>query len=77
MNQFIQIKFRPFVNYFQNDWSALLPCLNFAYAIQFYKSMNLSLFEVKLSYLFRMLFDWQARTRIKATFRNRLFYTQI
>jgi hypothetical protein len=77
MNQFIQTKLRPFVNYFPNDWSALLPCLNFAHATQPYESTGLSPFEVELGYLPRMLFDWQARTRIKATPRNRLFHIEV
>jgi hypothetical protein len=55
MNQFIRTKFRPFVNYFQNDWSVLLPYLDFAYATQSYKSTGLSPFEVELGYLPRML----------------------
>jgi hypothetical protein len=76
MNQFIQTKLRPFVNYFQNDWSALLPYLNFAYATQPYKSTGLFSSEVELGYLPRMLFDWQARIRTKATPRNRLSHTQ-
>jgi hypothetical protein len=76
MNQFIQTKFRPFVNYFQNDWLILLLRLNFAYAVQPHKSTGLSLFEIELNYLFRILFDWQAQIRIKVIFRNRLFYIQ-
>jgi hypothetical protein len=76
MNQFIQTKLRPFVNYFQNDWSALLLCLNFAYVIQPYESTSLSPSEVELGYLPRMLFDWQARTRTKAIFRDRLSHIQ-
>jgi hypothetical protein len=76
MNQFIQTKLRPFVNYFQNDWLILLPCLNFAYAIQPYESTGLSSSKVEFGYLPRMLFDWQARIRIKVISRNRLSHTQ-
>jgi hypothetical protein len=54
----------------------LLLCLNFAYATQPHESTGLSPAEVELGYLPRMLFDWQARIRIKATSRNRLFHTQ-
>jgi hypothetical protein len=76
MNQFIQIKLRLFINYFQNDWLALLLCLNFAYAIQPYENTGLSLSKIELGYLPQMLFDWQARTRTKAIFKNWLFYIQ-
>jgi hypothetical protein len=54
----------------------LLPCLNFAHATQFHKSTGLSPFEIEFGYLSRMLFDWQARIRIKATFKNQLSHTQ-
>jgi hypothetical protein len=54
----------------------LLLCLNFAYIIQLYESTGLFLFKVELGYLPRMLFDWQARIRIKAIFRNWLFHIQ-
>jgi hypothetical protein len=33
VNQFIQTKLRPFVNYFQDNWSKLLPCIDFAMVI--------------------------------------------
>jgi hypothetical protein len=54
----------------------LLPCLNFAYATQLYESTGLFFSEIEFGYLSRMLFDWQARIRIKAISRNRLSYTQ-
>jgi hypothetical protein len=54
----------------------LLLCLNFAYAIQFYKSTGLFFSEVELGYLFRMLFDWKARIQTKASPRDRLSHIQ-
>jgi hypothetical protein len=33
VNQFVQIKLRSFVNHFQNNWSELLLCIDFAMAI--------------------------------------------
>jgi hypothetical protein len=54
----------------------LLLCLDFAYAIQLYKSTGLSLFEIKLDYLLQMLFDWQARIQTNVNPRNRLFHIQ-
>jgi hypothetical protein len=33
VNQFIQIRLYSFVNYFQDNWFNLLPCINFAMAI--------------------------------------------
>jgi hypothetical protein len=72
INQFIQIKLRSFINYFQDNWSDLLPCLDFATATQSYEATNLSSSEVNLGYLPRMLFNWKARSRSPAIFRDKL-----
>lgn len=67
MNQFIQTKLRPFIDHFQDDWSILLPCLDFAHATQPHESTGLAPVQVELGYLPRMTFDWEARTRKKTT----------
>jgi hypothetical protein len=76
VNQFIQTKLRPFVNYFQNNWSKLLPCINFAIAIQSYDATGLYPAKIDLSYFSRMLFDWKARSRKLTNFRNQILQQQ-
>jgi hypothetical protein len=56
-NQFIQTRLRPFVNYFQDNWFNLLPCINFAMVIQPHDATGLSPAKVDLGYLPKMLFD--------------------
>jgi hypothetical protein len=72
VNQFIQTKLRPFVNYFQNNWLKLLPCIDFAIAIQSHDAIGLYLAKVDLGYFSRMLFDWKARSRKPTNPRNRI-----
>jgi hypothetical protein len=72
VNQFIQTKLRPFVNYFQNNWLKLLPCIDFAMATQPHDAIRLCSAEVDLGYFSRMLFDWEARSRKPTNFRNRI-----
>jgi hypothetical protein len=57
VNQFIQTKLRPFVNYFQNNWSKLLPCIDFAMATQLHDAIGLYSAKVDLGYFPKMLFD--------------------
>jgi hypothetical protein len=73
VNQFIQTRLRSFVNYFQDNWFNLLPYIDFAMAIQPHDATGLSPAEVDLGYLFRMLFDWEARFRKPLNYRNRMF----
>jgi hypothetical protein len=77
VNQFIQTRLRSFVNYFQDNWSDLLPCIDFAMAIQPHNATGLSPAEVDLGYLFRMLFDWEARSRKPLNYRDRMFQQQL
>jgi hypothetical protein len=77
VNQFIQTRLRPFVNYFQDNWSNLLPYIDFAMAIQPHDATGLSPAKVNLGYLFRMLFDWKARFRKPLNYRNRMSQQQL
>jgi hypothetical protein len=57
VNQFIQIKLRLFVDYFQDNWSELLPCIDFAIATQSHDAIGFAPAEVDLGYLPQMIFD--------------------
>ncbi|KAI9036268.1 putative retrovirus polyprotein [Aspergillus affinis] len=58
VNQYFAQKLRPFVNYYQDNWSELLPAMDFAYAILEHESTGLSPFQVKRDYELRVSFDW-------------------
>jgi hypothetical protein len=57
VNQFIQTKLRLFVDHFQDNWSELLPCIDFAIATQPHNAIGFAPAEVDLGYLPRMIFD--------------------
>jgi transposase InsO family protein len=59
MNQYMALRLRPFVSYFQDDWSEWLPIIDFAGAILEHESIGLSPFMVECGYEPRMSFDWQ------------------
>ena len=58
MNQYLNQRLQPFVNYYQDNWSELLPIMNFAQMTLLYSSIEMSPFELINSYLTRTSFDW-------------------
>jgi transposase InsO family protein len=59
-NQYMAQKLRPFVNYYQDNWSELLPMVDFSGAVLSQDSTNLSPFLVDSGYEPRTSFDWHA-----------------
>jgi len=72
LNQYIDQRLRPFINHFQDNWSDLLPAMDFAQAILPHKSTGLTPYELKLGYKPRLHFDWEHRTRKSPTPREQL-----
>lgn len=66
LNQYIDQRLRPFVNYYQNDWSELLPCMDFVQATMVHESIGMSPFELELGWNPRQHFDWEERSRLVA-----------
>ncbi|KAJ3557675.1 hypothetical protein NPX13_g9881 [Xylaria arbuscula] len=64
LNQFLQTKLRPFISHFQDNWSQLLPCIDFAYATQPHSSTGLAPAEVEMGFLPIMTFDWTRRSSL-------------
>jgi len=62
MNQYIDQRLRPFVNYYQNNWSELLPMLDYAQLTLPHESLGMSPFELQNGYLPRTSFDWDRPT---------------
>ena len=58
-NQYMAIKLHPFVNFYQDNWSELLPIIDFASAVLPQSSIGLLPFAVDCSYKPRTSFDWQ------------------
>jgi hypothetical protein len=72
LNQYIDQRLRPFVNHFQDNWSDLLPCVDFAQAILPHSSTGYPPYELELGRKPRLHFDWEERTRKAATPRETL-----
>jgi transposase InsO family protein len=76
MNQYLDQRLRPFVNHFQDDWSELLPAMDFAQAVLPHESTGMAPIEVETGHLPRMSYDWEERTREFSTPTERLNRTQ-
>jgi hypothetical protein len=57
-NQYIDQRLRPFVNYYQDNWSELIHIVDFAAAALPHDSTGLSSFMVEMGYEPRTSFDW-------------------
>ncbi|KKA22102.1 Retrovirus polyprotein, partial [Rasamsonia emersonii CBS 393.64] len=60
VNQYMAQRLRPFVSYYQDNWSELLPMMDFAAAVLPHESTGLSPFAVDRGYEPRVSFDWTA-----------------
>jgi transposase InsO family protein len=59
VNQYIDQRLRPFVSYYQDDWSDLLPIVDFAQASLEHTATGQSSFQTELAYSPRTSFDWR------------------
>ena len=71
INQYIDQRLRPFVNYYQDDWADKLPMMDFAQATLPHESTGLAPFQVEFGYEPRTSFDWN-RPKEKLTAREKL-----
>ena len=72
LNQYIDQQLCSFVNHFQDNWSDLLPAMNFAQAILPHESTGMSPYELKLSQASRLHFNWKEQTQFSSTVREQL-----
>src|SRR5579871_4891225 len=70
--QYIDQRLRPFVNHFQDNWSDLLPTMDFAQAILPHESTSLAPYELELGHKPYLHFDWERRTKKSSTPREQL-----
>lgn len=59
MNQYLEQRLRPFLDYYQDNWSELLPLMDFAQLTLPHESIGMSPFEVLNGYPARTSFDWE------------------
>ena len=59
VNQHIAQRLRPFVNHYQDNWSDLLPMMDFAAAALPQETTGLSPFQIEFGYEPRTSFDWE------------------
>ena len=63
VNQYIDQQLRPFINHNQDNWSDLLPAIDFAQATLKHESTGFSPYELELGFPPRLHFNWEERTR--------------
>jgi transposase InsO family protein len=57
-NQYLDQRLRPFANYFQDNWSELLPIIDYAQATLPYDSTGYAPIQLEMGYLPCTSFDW-------------------
>ena len=67
VNQHIAMRLRPFVNQYQDNWSELLPLMDFAAAVLPHETTKVSPFLVNCGYEPRTSFDWRPLPRMPMT----------
>jgi hypothetical protein len=58
VNQYLDQRLRPFVNYFQDNWGELLPLMDYAQATLPHDSTGFAPIQLEMGYLPRTSFDW-------------------
>jgi transposase InsO family protein len=58
MNQYLDQRLRPFITYHQDNWSELLPMMDYAQLTLWHESLHMSPFEVKFGRPPVTSFDW-------------------
>ena len=72
MNQYLDHRLRPFISYHQDNWSDLLPCMDWAQAILPYETTGLSPYEIEFGYQPTHHWDWAERTKSSPTIREQM-----
>jgi len=58
INQYLEQHLKPFVNYYQDNWSELLPMMDYAQLTLPHSSIGMSPFEARNGFKARTSFDW-------------------
>ena len=58
MNQYLEQRLKPFVNYYQDNWLELLLMMDYAQLTLPHSSIGMSLFKAQNGFKTRTSFDW-------------------
>jgi transposase InsO family protein len=72
VNQYLDQRLRPFVNYHQDNWSDLLPCMDWAQAILPHETTRLSPYEIEFGHQPVHHWDWEERTKTSYTVQEKM-----
>lgn len=61
MNQYIDQRLRPFVNHYQDNWSELIPMMDYAQRTLPHETIGMSPFELLKGYAPRTTWDWERK----------------
>jgi transposase InsO family protein len=75
VNQCLDQKLRPFVNYSQDNWAELLPMMDYAQATLMHSSTGFAPIQPEMGYLPRTSFDWK-RSSEPQTAREKLSHEE-
>ena len=70
-NQYLDQRLRPFVSHFQDNWSELLPMMDYAQATLPHESTGFAPIQLEMGYLPRTSFDWVRPTNEDLTVREK------
>ena len=73
INQYLDQRLQPFINYFQDNWAKLLPLINYAQATLPHNSIGFAPIQLEIGYLPYISFDWK-RPEGPQTIREKLSY---
>ena len=75
MNQYLDQRLRPYVSYYQDNWSEMLPIMDHAQLVLPHDSIHMSPFQLVYGYNPRTSFDW-TQPRDTANVRQELSYQE-
>jgi transposase InsO family protein len=76
LNQYIDQRLRPFVNYYQDNWSELLPIIDYVQATLPQDSTGLPPIMITSGYEPRTTFDWTRPEKLPTTVQGQLSYQE-
>ena len=72
LNQYIDQRLHPFMNHFQDNWSDLLPAIDYAQAVLTHESTGMLPYKLELGQAPCLHFHWKDRTQLSGTVKEQL-----
>ena len=63
MNQYLNQRLHPFINYYQDNWSKVIPAINTAQIGLLSKSTGLQPYKVLIEFSMLIYYNWEVRTQ--------------